>query len=151
MSNTTIILDREYFTAEITKAFLYDLEIACKTMEPVLFAKLFITYDLSFVEDYKEVLSTILSRMESWNNLHKETELLGVKQFDSKCMFCKIGKTVKAYRWTYKYTKDLKYKNIIFGLSIAFYFDFDEDRLIEFGVCNGFLDKEEMNNLNSIG
>lgn len=153
MSNTTIILDKEYFTVETTKAFLHDLENACKTMDAVLFAKLFIKYydGLSFMEDYREVLDTILDRMKSWNDPERETELLSVNQFDSKCMFCKIGKTVKAYRWTYKHTKDLKYKNLIFGQTIAFYFDFDKDRLIEFGVCNGFLDKEEIHNLNTYG
>ena len=151
MSNTTILLDKEYFTVEITKAFLHDLEIACKTMEPDLFAKLFINFDLSFVEDYQEVLDTILNRMKSWSDPEKGTELLDIKPFDSKCMFCKIGKTVKAYKWTYQNTKEQYFKNIRYYQTIAFYFDFDGDRLTEFGVCNGFLDKEEMENLNSLG
>jgi len=149
MSNTTITLDKDYFTVETTKAFLHDLEIACKTMEPVLFAKLFIKYDLSFVEDYQEVLSTILSRMEDWNDPEKETVLLDVVQFDSKCLFCKIGKKVKVYKWTYKHTKGLHAENLRYSQSIAFYFDFQDDQLVEFGVCNGYLDKNDMDLLNS--
>jgi hypothetical protein len=97
MSNTKIILDKDYFTPEMTKAFLKDMETACKTMELDLFTKLFIKYDLSFVADYEEVLEMIKNSMASWNRPFKGTELLKVTQFDSKCLFCEFGKTVKVY------------------------------------------------------
>lgn len=41
MSNTTITLNKGHFTLEMTKAFLNDLETACKTMEIDVFIKLF--------------------------------------------------------------------------------------------------------------
>jgi hypothetical protein len=78
MSNTTITLNKEYFTAEITKAFLKDMEMACKTMELDVFTKLFTKYDLSFVKDYDEVLGMIKSIMASWNKPQQGTELLEV-------------------------------------------------------------------------
>lgn len=63
MSNTTITLNKEYFSLETTKAFLNDLEIACKTMETDLFQKLFTKYELIEVEEYKEVLQLIIQIM----------------------------------------------------------------------------------------
>lgn len=149
MSNTTIKLDKEYFTEEITKKFLIDLEIACGTMETDLFAKLFLKYDLSFIEDYKEVLDTIIAITTAWYDPEKETVILNMDKYDSKCIFCKIGKTVTVYKWTYKSTKGFCAPNIIYSQSIAFYFDFQNNRLIEFGLCNGHLDKEEVINLNN--
>lgn len=51
MSNTKMIEDKAFFTQEVTKAFLKDLEMACKTMELELFTNLFPKHDLSFVQD----------------------------------------------------------------------------------------------------
>ena len=150
MSNTKITLNKEYFTIKMTEDFLKDLDIACKTMELDLFTKLFTKYDLSFVEDYEEVLEMIKNTMASWNRPHKGTELLKVTQFDSKCLFCEFGKTVKVYKWTYQHKQAPTPMNgVIYASQIAFFFDFEDNQLIEFGVCNGYLDKEEMDLLNS--
>ena len=149
MSNTKIILDKDYFTPEMTKAFLKDMEKACKTMELELFTKLFTKYDLSFVEDYEEVLEMIKNSMASWNRPHKGTELLKVTQFDSKCLFCEFGKTVKVYKWTYQHKQaPIPMNGVIYACQIAFFFDCEDNQLIEFGVCNGYLDKEEIDLLN---
>jgi hypothetical protein len=150
MSNTTITLNKEYFTSEITKAFLNDLKTACKTMELDLFTNLFTKYDLSFIEDYKEVLGIIKSIMKSWNKPKQGTELLEVTQFDSKCLFCVFGKTVKVYKWTYQHKQaPIPMNRVVYESQIAFFFKYENNQLIEFGVCNGYLDKKEMNLLNS--
>ena len=150
MSNTTITLNKEYFTAEITKAFLKDMEMACKTMELDVFTKLFTKYDLSFVEDYDEVLGMIKSIMASWNKPNQGTELLEVTQFDSKCLFCEFGKTVKVYKWAYQHKQaSIPMNRVVYQSQIAFFFNYEDNRLIEFGVCNGYLDKNDMNLLNS--
>jgi hypothetical protein len=150
MSNTKITLNKEYFTVEVTKAFLNDLETACKTMELDLFTALFTKYDLSFVEDYEDVLDMVNSVMASWNKPNQGTELLEVTQFDSKCLFCEYGKTVKVYKWTYQHKlAPIPMNRVLFSSQIAFFFKYEYNQLIEFGVCNGYLDKEEMNLLNS--
>ena len=149
MSNTKMILNKEYFSIKMTEEFLKDLELACKTMELKLFTKLFTKYDLSFVEDYKEVLEMITSKMSGWNRPQLGTELLNVTQFDSKCLFCEFGKKVKVYKWTYQHKKNsIPQNSRIFACQIAFYFGFDEKQLTEFGVCNGYLDKSDMEKLN---
>jgi hypothetical protein len=105
---------------------------------------------LSFVEDYKEVLGMIKSIMASWNKPNQGTELLEVTQFDSKCLFCEFGKTVKVYKWWYQYKIDDTLMNSkIHESQIAFIFEIKDSQLVEFGVCNGYLDNEEMNLLNS--
>lgn len=150
MSNTKITLNKECFTPEITKAFLNDLQTACKTMEVDLFTTIFTKYDLSFVEDYEEVLDMIKSIMGSWNKPEQGTELIEIVKFDSKCLFCEFGKTVKVYKWTYQHKQAIIPMNrVVYESQIAFFFDFEDNQLIEFGVCNGYLDKNDMNLLKS--
>jgi hypothetical protein len=150
MSNTKINLNKEYFTIEMTAAFLKDFEIASKTMEIAVFTTLFTKYNLSFVEEYEEVLEMIKSSMASWNRPKYGTVLLNVTQFDSKCLFCEFGKTVKVYKWTYQHKKLATLSNSSeYSSQIAFYFSFEENRLTEFGVCNAYMDSAEIEQLNA--
>jgi hypothetical protein len=150
MGNTTITLNKEYFTVETSKAFLKDMEMACKTMELDVFTKLFTKYVLSFVEDNDEVLGMVKSIMSSWNKPNQGTELLEVTQFDSKCLFCEFGKTVKIYKWSYQHKQaSIPTNRLVYESQIAFFSDFEDNHLIEFDVCNGYLDKNEMNLPNS--
>ena len=150
MSNTKITLNKEYFTIKKTEDFLKDLEIACKTMEVDLFVKLFIKYDLYYNEEYQEVLSLIKHIASDWNKPELGTELIDVSKFDSKCIFCNIGKKVSGYKWTYFHKLDtIPLNRIIYASQIAFFFEFENNQLIEFGVCNGYLDKEEIEQLNA--
>jgi uncharacterized protein YaaW (UPF0174 family) len=122
MSNTKIILDKNYFTSEMTKSFLKDMGMACKTIELDLFTKLFNKYDLSFVADYEEVSGMIKKSMASWNRLDKGTELLKVTQFDSKCLFCEFGKTVKVYKRTCQHKQaPIPMNGVIHASQIAFF------------------------------
>lgn len=149
MSNAKITLNKKCFTVEETSAFLKDLETACKTMEVDVFTKLFTKHDLSFVEDHDEVLGMIKSIMIRWNKPDQGTELLKVTQFDSKCLFCKFGKTVKVYKWTYQHKqKPIPMNRVVYESQIAFFFDLKDNQLIEFGVCNGYLDNEDLALLN---
>ena len=149
MSDTKINLNKKNLTVETTKAFLNDLEIACKTMELDLFMNLFDTYDLCFVEDLEEVLESIYSIVGSWDISEHGTQLLEVVQFNSKCLFCEFGKNVKVYNWKYQYKTDKTLMNSkIHESQIAFTFKIKKNQLFDFGVCNGYLDKEEMNLLN---
>ena len=150
MSATTITLNKDYFTTEVTKSFLEDLEIACTTMEVETFINLFDKYDLSFIEDYDEVLASIKLIMTRWDRREQGTKLLEVTSFDSKCLFCYLGKSVKAYQWSYQHLEAVTpFNRVVYNNKIAFSFNFDGDRLIEFGTCNGFLSREDMEELGS--
>lgn len=139
MAKTTLTLNRDYFNSEVTNAFLKDFENACLTMELTNFTRLFINYNLEFIKDYKEVFDLIADITTRWKNSGEESKLLDVVKSDSKCIFCFIGKSVKVYKWTYKHTNAKPPMNrIIYQNQVGFYFEFDNDQLIEFGVCNAF-------------
>lgn len=149
MSNSKNNLNKKFLSIETTSVFLKDLETACKTMELDLFINLFNKYDLSFVEDYNEVLDSIYSTVGRWDISVPGIELIEVVQFNSKCLFCEFGKTVKVYKSRYqcKIGKTLM-NSMIHESQIAFTFEIKDNQLLDFGVCNGYLDNEEMNLLN---
>ncbi len=140
MGKTTLTLNQNYFTSEVTKAFLEDFEQACKTMELSCFTNLFVKYDLEFIDDYKEVFDLIADIMTRWKNPSEETILLEVVQSDSKCLFCNIGKAVKVYSWTYKNQNASPPMNrVIYKSQVGFFFGYKQNQLNEFGVCNGYI------------
>jgi hypothetical protein len=149
MNYTKFNSSEKHLTVKTTKNFLNDIETACKTMELDLFMNLFNKYDLSFIKDFDEVLENIYSIVGSWDISRHGTQLLEVVQFNSKCLFCEFGKTVKVYKWKYQYKTDKNLMNSkIHESQIAFTFKIKDSQLFDFGVCNGYLDNEEMNLLN---
>ena len=141
MSKTKITLKKEHFNIQTTQEFLKDFDEVCKTMDSDLFIKLFIKYDFYYNEGYREVLDLIINQTSNWCNPELGTELLEVRTFDSKCAFCFFGKTVNGYEWTYINRLDKGINSrIAYSSKIAFIFDYDNNNLIEFGVCNSFVD-----------
>ena len=150
MSKTKIILDKEYFTAEMTEDFLRDLDKACMTMDLEDFTTLFDKYDLTFMEEYDDVIEMITNKLSRPNRIKWGTVLLGVTKFDSQCLFCEIGKTVQVYKSTYQHKRwRAPLNETIFYSGIAFSFKFEDKRLVEFGVCNKYLEKEEIEQINA--
>lgn len=141
MNNNKITFKKGHFTIETTKEFLNDFDTVCNTMDSELFIKLFIKYDFYYDEGYRELLDLIVHQTSSWNNPELGTELLEVTTFDSNCVFCFYGKSVNGYKWTYinKLDKGIN-SRIVYSNKIAFIFEYDNDNLIEFGVCNSFTD-----------
>lgn len=141
MSSTKIIFKKEHFNLETTQEFLKDFKEVCKTMDSELFIKLFIKYDFYYDEGYRGVLDLIIKQTSNWYNPDLGTELLEVRTFDSKCSFCFFGKTVNGYEWTYINRLDKGINSrIAYSSKIGFIFEYENNNLIEFGVCNSFVD-----------
>lgn len=143
MSATTFKVSSEYFTPEKTQEFLVDHEAACQSMDANIFINLFIKYDLSFIDDYQEVITSIIDIMTGWKNEKLDTKLKEVSNYNSNCIFCEIGKSVKVYQWTYSNTVDEGIKaRIVYKSKIGFRFEIKEGRLSEYGICNAYLDND---------
>jgi len=137
---TIIQLKRDYFTLETTALFLRDLETVCATMQPDLFVQLFIKYDLYYDEDYQDVLHSIIGIASNWYFPERGTFLMAITPFASKCIFCRIGTKVSGYKWNYKHTLDEGISSrVVYSSKIAFIFEFENERLSEFGICNAYV------------
>ncbi len=139
MSNTTFKVNIEYFTPEKTQEFLIDHEAACQKMDADVFINLFIKYDLSFIDYYQFVITSIIDIMRGWKENNMGKILKGVNVSDSNCIFCEIGKNVKVYTWNYIHTVDrTTSKFITYKSKIGFRFEINEGRLTEYGICNAY-------------
>lgn len=76
-----------------------------------------------------------------------ETIVKNVTPFQTKCIACSFGKTVNGYE-IQSAVKDCE--NIRFINKTALYFNITGGELYEFGWCNGFLSKEEVNEINKL-
>ena len=140
MSATTIKVSKEYFTPEKTQEFLLEHDAACKSMDATIFINLYIKYDLSFIEEYQEVITAIIDVLTGWKNEKKGTKLKEVSTYNSNCIFCEIGKSVKVYHWTYTNTLDEDIKRrFVYKSKIGFRFELKEGRLTEYGICNAYV------------
>lgn len=145
--STKIIKKRNCLDVEQTKEFLKEHELACKTMEVDDFAQLFLKYDLSFIEDYNDVMTAVGEAMMDWKKEFRETQLQEVTSFDSNCIFCSIGKKIKVYRWSCLHKKAMAPNNKILDYNqIAFMFDIKEGQLVNYSTCNAYLEKNELEN-----
>lgn len=137
--------NNDYLTPEKTIQFLAEHESVCQTMDVKDFTDLFKFYDLSFIDDYSEVMDTIATTMAEWKSEAGGTKLIKVTTFDSNCIFCSIGKKVKVYKWTFCHTKETGFsRNLVHHRQIAFMFDIQEGCLVNYGTCNAYLSKEEL-------
>jgi hypothetical protein len=98
----------------------------------------------------KNELNDFIERAEteyiSWYENPLDLKINHIEAFESKCIVCFFGKTIKAYRAVYKKMKDEQLaESIIYTRSLAIYFDIKKNELFDFGWCNKFLDKNEMN------
>ena len=139
MAKTTLTLNKNYFTPEVTNLFLKDFEIACTKMELSSFTDLFLKYDLSFMKDFQEVFDLIAHIMTAWKNPGEDTQLIEVKETGAKCIFCNLGKSVRVFNWTYTHSKsNFPMNNVVYKSKIGFYLEYENNQLIEFGVCNAY-------------
>ena len=140
MSATTFKVSSEYFTPEKTQEFLLEHEAACERMDIIDFLNIFKKYDLSSIKDYQEVITSIINIMTGWKNIKLGTTLKEVSTFNSNCIFCEIGKSVKVYQWTYINTLEKgTSRNIVFKSQIGFRFEIKDGRLTEYCICNAYL------------
>ena len=145
MSSYMISLKSQPFSIEKTESFLNDLDTACKTMQSESFINLFKKYDWYENEDYKEILEVILKKIETWSNPLLGSKILTVTQFEANCIYCSIGKKVTGYKWRFKNSSmSPPHNETVFLGKMAFNFEYTDNQLVEFGVCNAYVDTNDL-------
>lgn len=141
MSSISISLKNAPFSVEKTQQFIKDLDIACQSFSGDAFVQLFKKYDWSEREDYQEVLFTIKERLRIWNSAPKGITIFEKGPYDAHCIFCNIGKQVSGYYWKFLMNElPAPHENTVFTAKMAFNFEYENNQLVEFGICNGFTD-----------
>ncbi len=131
-----------------TQLFISDMEEICETLDFINCEETIQKYPFQNFDntEYEAFLERAKDEYNYWNNnIFFEIKIKTVNKFDSKCIACYFGKTVKGYRVVYLKMNDHKLPGrIIYEKHFALYFEVKDKELIDFGWCNKFLNTEEM-------
>lgn len=140
MSNTTVKVDSTYFTVEKTNRFLNQLNHAAMRLDWHRFEILFKFYNLAFIENIDEIKELTQRICTSWRR--EGTVMFDMKTYDGQCIFCYFGMKVRVYEWNYKHPLEKPpYNRVNYIHRAAFATILENDRLVEFGICNAFTDQ----------
>lgn len=149
-SKTQTELKAVMLNADNTKLFLKDMEEICKKADFKNLVKIFQKYPFKNLklDDYSVFMEQAKIEQDYWQNNSSEVKIKSVDEYDSKCIACSFGKTVKGYSIKYLKMKDERLPGrIIYEKRFALNFEVKDHELIDFAWCNKFLDKEEMKEL----
>ena len=127
-----------------TEAFLQSID---KAMQSFTFAEIFkviLDFHLTDAPDIDDFLNQakILTKVSD----KYETIVKSVTTFQTRCIACSFGKAVNGYE-IQSAVKDCE--NLRFIDKTALYFDITGGELLDFGWCNAFLLREDINELNN--
>jgi hypothetical protein len=132
--------------AENTKLFLKDIDEVCKNLDFLSLLKTFEKYPFKNInlDEYSVFIEQAKYEINFWYDDPLDIKIKSVEEYDSKCIFCSIGKTVKAYNIKYLKMKDESLPGrIVYKKSFAINFEIIDNELIDFSWCNKFLDINE--------
>ena len=134
-------------TAQETLLFIREVEEKCMKVDFIGLIEILNKYPLKNInqEDYKDFISQAKIEHHFWHKNALEVKIKSIVAFESKCIACSFGKTVKAYSVNFLKMKDDKLPGrLVYVKSFALNFEIKNNALIDFGWCNKFLEYEEM-------
>ena len=141
------VIKEGLLTAQETQLFIKEMEEKCMKVDFIGLIEILNKYPLKNVnqEDYKDFITQAKMEHHFWHKNHLEVKINAVQPFESKCIACSFGKTVKAFSVEFRKMNDIKLPGrIVYQKSFAINFEINNHELIDFGWCNAFLEQEEM-------
>lgn len=133
-----------------TQLFLKDIETICEKVDFVSLSALLQKYPFQNIDtgEYDSFIEQAKREHNYWHHNPSEVKIKAITKFDSKCIACSYGKTVKAYHVEYVKLNDERLPGrIVYNKNFALNFEIKDKELIDFAWCNKFLDRAEMKEL----
>ncbi len=143
-TNTPLLSEKQ------TALFLESLTKACVDLNPNALETLFELFPIQGFEDKDSFLEEAYNILSFGPDHPAGIEVRSVTPFQSRCSACILGKIVSAYRVNYIQHNDDPLPggmHIIYQRSFALYVNLYDNRLIDFGWCNFFLNEKEIQEL----
>ena len=123
-----------------TEAFLQSIDKAIHSFEYVEIFKVILDFHLTDAPDIDDFLdqAKVVTKVSD----KYQTNVKNVITFKTKCIACSFGKAVNGYE-IQSAVKDCE--NLRFIDKTALYFDITGGELLDFGWCNAFLLREDIN------
>ena len=141
------VIKEGLLTAQETQLFIKEIEEKCLKVDFIGLIEILNKYPLKNFnqEDYKDFVTQAKIEHHFWHKNHLEVKINTVQPFESKCIACSFGKTVKAFSVQFLKLKDDRLSGrIVYKKSFAINFEIKDNEIIDFGWCNAFLEHDEM-------
>jgi hypothetical protein len=141
------VMKEGMLTAQETRLFIREVEEKCMKVDFIGLIEILSKYPLKNVnqEDYKDFISQAKVEHHFWHKNPLEVKINAVQPFESRCIACSFGKTVKAFSVNFLKMKDNKLPGrLVYVKSFALNFELKNNELIDFGWCNAFLGEKEI-------
>ena len=139
-------LVQDIFTEKNTQVFLVKLDKVLRTINLKKNEKLIYKYKIQDDPECIIFLNTLHTIFNNCKIENKKFILVGqTKTRITKCYGCFLGKNVIAYKFFYQQTDTNDHKSrVTYFKEFAIFTELKNNRLVDFGVCNGFLNKSEI-------
>lgn len=128
-----------------TQVFAIEIKNACRGLDVHRIRQILVDYGLIDLPDTPDFLYQAIG---IFKDFEEKSNVREVKTHDSKCIACSFGKTVKVFEVTYVKPDDQGSPfRLQYTKSFAINLDIVEGRLMDFGWCNAFLSRQEMEKL----
>lgn len=131
-------------TVSQTNEFIKDIDEVCKLADLIKLKEVLSKYNLKD-KDAEDIVIRARYVFSLFNNKEQRIRVLNSVSRFTKCVFCEFGKTVKAY--DVEYEQQVGEIAVIYTGSFAIFFEIENEILKQYGFCNGYLSKNEMEEL----
>lgn len=141
------VIKEGLLTAQEAQLFIKEIEEKCMEVDFIGLIEILNKYPLKNInqEDYNDFISQASKDHQFWHENAMEIKINSVQSFESKCIACSFGKTVKAFSVEFRKMNDIKLPGrIVYQKNFAINFEIKNNELIDFGWCNKFLEYHEM-------
>ncbi|MBQ4915290.1 hypothetical protein J8L85_12630 [Maribacter sp. MMG018] len=141
-----------FFTTKSTKSFIHDMNNALKAMEDIEVIRVLLKYNIVIQPEVTEFLEAYHEMMNGWQKKGKVSVVVGdVSISKSRCAACLLGKSITVYGFEYKHSEaEFPYNRIVYKYDFGMAYDVREGILYDLMICNSFLSKNEMQELDKI-
>ena len=129
-----------------TQKFLKQIDLACKLLDEKFLAEVVQKFELEQWEDTPEFLEDAYEKFYAWRENEKGLQVNQVEEFNTRCIACVFGKKVQGYRIFYS-VPGPGGSRTYYQQEFAVNFQLKEEGLTDFGWCNAFLNKQELEDL----
>lgn len=132
-----------------TALFVESFKSACRSLNAKAVAALFEQFPIHNFEEKDTFIEEAYNILSFGPDHPAGIEVRSVHPFESRCSACTLGKIVSAYRVVYVQHNDTTLPGrIIYERSFALNVTLKDNRLMDFGWCNFFLNQKEIEELN---
>ena len=132
---------------EETQQFIYEMDKLLQIFDFKGIIDLTTNYRFNSIDtqELNIFINRAVEEQTNWYENPLEIKINAIEAFETKCIACFLGKSIKAYRAVYNQMNDEKLPGrIIYTRSVAIYFEIKNNELFDFGWCNAFLEKNEI-------